>query len=124
LNHLKSHIYIFITILLTVYGQLVIKWQMNRVGTLPNTLTGKLSVLLHMFFNPWVISCLFAGFCVVLSWMTAMTKFDLSYAYPFMSLSFVFVLILSGIFFHEPVTLPKVVGLSLIVIGIIVGSQG
>jgi multidrug transporter EmrE-like cation transporter len=56
--------------------------------------------------------------------MIAMTRFDLSYAYPFMSLAFVFVLILSAIFFHEAVTIPKALGVALVVAGIIIGSYG
>lgn len=53
-----------------------------------------------------------------------MTKLELSHAYPFMSLSFVFVLVLSGFFFHESITLPKLLGGLLIMVGIIVGVQG
>lgn len=53
-----------------------------------------------------------------------MTKFQLSYAYPFMSLAFVLVMFLSAFFFNEPVTLAKTLGLALIVAGIIIGSQG
>lgn len=53
-----------------------------------------------------------------------MTKFPLSYAYPFMSLAFVLVMFLSAFFFNEPVTLAKTLGLALIVTGIIIGSQG
>ena len=56
--------------------------------------------------------------------MAAMTRFDLSYAYPFTSLSFVLVLALSVHLFNEPVSLPKVLGLALIISGIIVGSRG
>jgi multidrug transporter EmrE-like cation transporter len=56
--------------------------------------------------------------------MAAMTKFDLSYAYPFMSLNFVLVLMLSAFFFGEPITPSKLIGLFLIIGGIIVGSQG
>jgi len=48
----------------------------------------------------------------------------LSYAYPFMSLAFVFVLILSAILFHEALTVPKVLGVGLVVAGIIVASRG
>jgi drug/metabolite transporter (DMT)-like permease len=65
-----------------------------------------------------------AGFLALLCWMIAMTRFDLSYAYPFMSLAFVFVLILSAIFFHEAVTIPKALGVALVVAGIIIGSRG
>jgi multidrug transporter EmrE-like cation transporter len=56
--------------------------------------------------------------------MAAMTKFELSYAYPFMSLAFVLVLILSAIIFREPLSVAKVTGLALVVAGIILSSRG
>jgi multidrug transporter EmrE-like cation transporter len=56
--------------------------------------------------------------------MAALTKFPLSFAYPFMSLAFVLVTVLSSVCFYEAITIPKAVGLGLIVVGIIIGSQG
>ena len=52
-----------------------------------------------------------------------MTKFELSYAYPFMSLAFVMVLILSALLFHESVTITKILGLMFVVAGIIIASR-
>ena len=119
-----NHSYICGTILLTVYGQLVIKWQVACAGRFPITATEKVQFFLGLLVNPWVISGLGAAFLACLCWMAAMTKFELSYAYPFMSLAFVLVLGLSPLFFQEAVTLPKVIGMVLIVAGIIIGSQG
>ena len=59
-----------------------------------------------------------------LCWLAAMTKFELSYAYPFMSLAFVLVLVLSALLFHEALTTAKILGVLLIIAGIIVGSRG
>jgi multidrug transporter EmrE-like cation transporter len=56
--------------------------------------------------------------------MAAMTKFELSYAYPFISLSFLLVLVLSAVLFHERVTIPKVLGVALVMAGIIIGRRG
>ncbi|SEH05457.1 4-amino-4-deoxy-L-arabinose-phosphoundecaprenol flippase subunit ArnF [Candidatus Venteria ishoeyi] len=53
-----------------------------------------------------------------------MTKFELSYAYPFMSASFVLVFLISVILFQESITMYKVIGLGLIIIGIFVSSRG
>ena len=53
-----------------------------------------------------------------------MTRLPLSHAYPFVSFSFVLVLISSAVFFHEPLTWPKLVGMACIVAGIVIGSQG
>lgn len=117
-------IYIFLTILFTVYGQLVIKWQMSKVTAIPDTFIDKLTFLLIQCLNPWIISSFAAAFIAALCWMEAMTKLELSFAYPFMGLTFILVLAFSGIFFHESISLLKVLGMILISLGIIVGSRG
>lgn len=119
-----SYVYIAITIFLTVYGQIVIKWQAALAGALPAGGGDKLLFLLRLVLNPWVASGLFAAFLASLTWMAAMTKMPLSHAYPFMSLAFVLVMFLSAFFFHEPLTWPKAIGMVCIVTGIVVGSQG
>lgn len=119
-----SYFYVACTILLTVYGQLVIKWQVAAAGEFPDTPSGKALFLARLLINPWVISALLAALGAVVAWMAAMTKLDLSHAYPFMSLAFVLVVAGSIWFFHEPLTLAKVVGLALICAGIVIGSQG
>lgn len=53
-----------------------------------------------------------------------MTEFDLSHAYPFMSLNFVLVLLLSGWLLNEPITFPKVFGVILIVLGTVIAARG
>lgn len=119
-----NYIYIFGTILFTVYGQLIIKWQMAKVGPLPDAFSEKVIFLLQMFLNLWILSAFLSAFIASLCWMAAMTRFDLSYAYPLMSLSFVLVLILSALFFHEPITTAKVLGVIFIMAGIIIGVSG
>jgi multidrug transporter EmrE-like cation transporter len=121
---IMNFLYILATVLFTVYGQLVVKWQVAQAGAYPLATSERLIFLLKLLLNPWIISGVAAGFLALLCWMIAMTRFDLSYAYPFMSLAFVFVLILSAIFFHETVTMPKMIGVMLIVAGIIIGSRG
>ena len=119
-----GHLYVLLTILLTVYGQLVLKWHISQAGPLPIALVDKIIFLLQQFGNVWILSGLAAAFVAALCWMAAMTRFALSYAYPLMSLSFVLVLGLSVAFFHEAITASKVIGISLIVAGIIIGSRG
>jgi multidrug transporter EmrE-like cation transporter len=103
------YLYIFGTIVFTVYGQLILKWQVGRAGVLPAEIAAKIGFLLCLFLNPWVLSGIGMAFMASVCWMAAMTKFELSHAYLFMSLAFVLVLGLSSIFFHEPVTVAKVI---------------
>ena len=90
---------------------------------LPDGLSQKIFFLFKILFDPWVFSGFVAAFVASFFWMAAMTKFDISFAYPFMSLAFVLVLVLSVWLFHEPLTWQKVVGMALIVAGIVVTSR-
>lgn len=119
-----DYLYILGTVLLTVYGQLVIKWQVAGAGPFPAYALERVWFLLRLLVNPWVISSLTAAFLASVSWMAAMTKFDLSHAYPFTSLAFVLVLGLSAVFFREAITVPKVLGVAFIIAGIVIGSRG
>ena len=116
--------YIALTIGFTVYGQLILKWRMNDLGELPKGILNKLTYLVYLIFDPWIFSGFFAAFLASLAWMAAMTRFDLSHAYPFMSLNFVVVLLLSGWFLSEPVTLQRGLGVGLIVLGTMVAARG
>jgi uncharacterized membrane protein len=118
-----DHYYIFATIAFTVYGQLILKWRMVQLGEMPIASAEKLRFLLVAVFDPAIFSGFVAAFLASLAWMAAMTKFELSYAYPLMSLNFVIVLILSAWLLHEPVTLNKTVGIILIVAGTVIASR-
>lgn len=121
---MTGYFYIALTILFTVYGQLILKWQVSQAGCLPTGTGAKIGFLFGLLLNPWIVSGFLAAFLASLCWMAAMTKFNLSHAYPFMGLSFVLVLVGSGIFFGEAVTPMKIIGTALIVLGIVVASQG
>lgn len=118
-----GYVYILITLLLTVYGQLILKWRLSYFGQLPDKFSEQVKYILSTLIDPYVISSFAAAFLASLTWIAALTKFQLSYAYPFMSLSFIMVLILSFYIFHEPVTAGKVIGSLLIVAGLIIASK-
>jgi multidrug transporter EmrE-like cation transporter len=112
------------TIVFTVYGQLIIKWQVGRAGDLPQGTSDRFEYFLRVFFSPWTLTA-WAGLCIAaVCWVFALTKFELSRAYPFVSITFVLVLVGSAVFFHEHLSVLRVTGLSLIVAGLVVGSQG
>lgn len=115
-----GYIYIFGCILFTVYGQLVLKWRMNLKGTLPDDTIDKLIFMAKLFLDPWLLSGFASAFIASLFWMAAMTKFEISFAYPFMSLSFVLVFVLSIYIFDETFTWGKILGLLLIIAGIFI----
>src|SRR5699024_7054193 len=94
---------IFGTIAFTVYGQIMLKWRIDKYGDLPADLFDKLQFVLRLLLDPLILSGFLSAFVASLFWMAAMTKFDISFAYPFMSFAFVLVfmlLVLCCFFFY------------------------
>jgi len=118
-----EHFYIIGTIVFTVYGQLILKWRIAPHGALPASIQDKILFLVQLLMDPFIISGLAAAFVASLFWMAAMTKFNLSYAYPFMSIPFVLILFLSAFFFQEAITVPKLIGMIFIIVGITIGAK-
>lgn len=118
-----GYIYIIGTIFFTVYGQLILKWRISSFGNLPAETLDKIIFLFKLLFDPFIFSGFASAFIASFFWMATMTKFELSYAYPFMSGAFVLVFLLSVFLFHETVTFYKILGLLLIVLGIFVSSR-
>lgn len=117
-----KHLYILGTILFTVYGQLIIKWRMAHYGEIPSAMVSKFPFLISCLLDPYIISGLLAAFVASLFWMSAVSVFPLSYAYPFMGLNFVIVMFFSAYLFGEKVTLPTALGTMLIVAGLVILS--
>ena len=120
---MSSGSYLAGTILFTVYGQLVFKWQADKLSDLPPGLAGRFHYLLDVMTNLWILSSFAAAYVAALFWLAALRSMDLSYAYPFMALSFVLVLLLSAVVFGEPLTTVKVVGVILICAGVALSAQ-
>lgn len=123
LHQIIGHLYIFGAIFLTVYGNLVFKWQVGKGGDLPGGGIDRLSFFLKICLNPWVISGFAATLAAAFCWMVALNRFDLSYAYPFNGLSFALILLFSALCFSEPITLSKIFGVVLIGVGIFVSTR-
>lgn len=118
-----DYLYIFATIAFTAYGQVILKWRISKFGAMPVETLARIRFLLLMFLDPIILSGFISAFLAALAWMAAMTKFDLSHAYPFTSLTFVIVLLLSAFLLREPVSLYKLAGIAFIVVGTILSSR-
>lgn len=117
-----GYFFVAMTILLTVFGQFAVKWQVLRAGPLPVDFNARLNFLFHLLLSPWVISGLGAAFVASLFWMLALTKLPLSQAYPYMAASFVLVVFGGAWMFSEPLSAQRIVGLALICVGVIVAG--
>ena len=124
MQFLVNHFYIFLSILFAVSSQLIIKWKMSGYDLDQyHSILEKFQFAFSMLFNPYIILSIIFTLLSGLSWMIAMTKFDISYAYPFTTLGYVLILIFSALLFKENIDIYKLVGISLIIFGIILTSK-
>jgi multidrug transporter EmrE-like cation transporter len=108
---------------LTVYGQVVIKWRIDHAGELPASSGDRARYFGDLLLDPWVTTVLLAALGAAAFYLVALTKLELSRAYPVMSLTFVFVPLAGVLLFRESLGLATGIGIVLIVAGLVVGSQ-
>ena len=110
--------FIFLTIAFTAYGQLIIKHEITNLGIMPTKPGLLLPYLLKAFTNPKILSGILSAVLAMIAWYGALSRLDLSFAYPFMSLTFPLVIILAAVLFHEPFGWPKIAGTLMILGGL------
>jgi len=124
LNRLVDHGFILSTVLFTVYSQLIMRWQVSAAGPLPVDTSEKIGYIINLLLNPWVLSGIVSTFLAGVFWLLAMTKFEISYAYPFVSLNYILVLAAGFVLFNESINVAKLAGSALVVLGIVVIARG
>jgi drug/metabolite transporter (DMT)-like permease len=124
MNDLRAYLYLGSCVLLAVCSQIIMKWQLNRIGPSPSESAEVISYIFRLLLNPWVILGAALTFLAGVAWLLALSRMDLGHAYPFMGSIFVIMIVASTLLFGEPFSLQKLAGAALIAIGIAVGSQG
>src|SRR5215211_3396391 len=107
-------LFILLMIIFTVTGQLLVKQGTREVGTSPAQATLLVGFIWRAFTNIWVVLGLACAVIAAISWTVAVSRSDLSFAYPFMALAIVLVLLLSGIFFGEVIPFTRWLGVLIV----------
>ncbi len=115
--------YILISVLGGALGQILLKKGMGSMGPLTLSL-GKLGELLwRIGTNPYVIAGLAIYVTGTVFWLVALSRVDLSYAYPFASLSYVVMLVAAWLLFKEDLSLLRLAGTVVVCVGVILISR-
>lgn len=115
---MNGYFYVLGTIVFTVYGQIVLKWRLTQMHIeLPEGIVPKIVVLIKLIFDPYIFSGFLAAFIASLFWMGAMTKFEITKVYPFMSLAPALVFLIGVFLLGESFSWGKVFGLLFIILG-------
>jgi multidrug transporter EmrE-like cation transporter len=114
---LTNFLIILAGVLLNAVGQLALKFgsiKINEYGSAPDIIS-----LLEKYLNTPIVIGLACYVLSVATWVVALTRVDVSVAYPMLSIGYVVVAILAYLFFGEVITTQKVLAMGVIVVGVI-----
>jgi drug/metabolite transporter (DMT)-like permease len=116
-------VYILIAVVGSAAGQVLLKKGMTSMGPLTITLDQIFNILWRIATNPYVVIGLFIYVCGTVFWLAALSRVDLSFAYPFASLSYIVMIIASWQLFGETITPLRLLGTFAIMAGVLLISR-
>lgn len=113
---------IFIAVLTGAVAQTMMKFGTDRVGAFGETPV--LPYLFRLLTNPFVLLAILAYGFGVIFYMLMLSRLDLSYLYPVMvALGLVLATLVSSLIFQEQVTLMRLGGIAVVILGVFLLSQ-
>jgi drug/metabolite transporter (DMT)-like permease len=117
------YILVFISVAGMSAAQLLLKKGLLSIGQWPQNFSEIIKFFLKVFSNPYVISAVIMTLLTASAWILALSKAELSNAYPFMALSYVLVAVFSLLFFKEDITVLRWFGILVICLGVFLVSR-
>lgn len=118
-----SLLFILFTVLTNAAAQIMLKRGMIQIGPLSGLNGNAIENLFAIVFQPWV----FLGLCIFVvsmaSHLFVLSRVQLSFAYPFLSLAYVVVAAYAFFIFGENVGLLRIAGIGLICLGTVLISM-
>jgi multidrug transporter EmrE-like cation transporter len=74
--------------------------------------------------NVWILGGMTLHVSALVVWLWALSRVDITFAYPFLALGYVLVSLMAWFWLGETITLVRVAGMLIIIIGLIVLSLG
>jgi multidrug transporter EmrE-like cation transporter len=98
-------------------SQMLLKHGMNTIGSFDFSGQSLSRMLPIVAFNPYVIGGLLVLVFSMGLHLMALSRVELSFAYPFLSISYVLVLIAGYFLFGESISASRIAGVALICVG-------
>jgi uncharacterized membrane protein len=111
---------ILLGVTFSAVGQVSWKLGMNLIGPVNGL---QPSDLIFIFLDPYIVFGLIMYGLSTVFWLIALSRMELSYVYPFISLTYILVLALSYLVLKESIGLNKIAGTVLIILGLILISR-
>jgi multidrug transporter EmrE-like cation transporter len=120
---MKYIVFILFTVLTNAAAQLMLKQGMTTLGPAIAAQDNLILKMIQIVFTPWVFLGLVTFVISMASHMFVLSKVDLSFAYPFLSLAYVAVAVMAWWLFKEDLGAYKMAGIVFICVGTILIAQ-
>jgi len=119
----KSISLILTSVLLNAAAQLFLKKGMAIFGPVALTFKNAVSISYEVGTNYYIIAGLFCYILSVVLWLIVLSREEVSFAYPFLSVGYVVVVVAGYLLFHESMNIFRITGIFLICTGLIFISK-
>lgn len=116
-----NYVLILSSVLLNCLAQIFMRKGMLAVGQVG--LSGLMSNAINMLLNIWLWGAMACYAISILLWMVVLSKVQVSFAYPFLSIGYIVAAILGYFWLGETLDGYKIAGIIIICIGICVLSR-
>jgi multidrug transporter EmrE-like cation transporter len=120
---LISFILIVTGVMLNVAAQLLIKSGTNAIGYFEYTRENILPIGWKLATEPHIIGALTCYVVGVVVWILALSRVQVSIAYPLLSLGYIVNAVAAHYLFSEAITPSKMIGMGVIIVGVVVISR-
>jgi drug/metabolite transporter (DMT)-like permease len=121
---LKYIPFILFTVTTNAAAQIMLKHGMDNFGHL-SLASGNVPLkILQVVFSPWVFAGLLMFVVSMISHLYVLSKVELSFAYPFLSLAYVAVAVFAYFVFREDLNAYRIAGIAFICVGTVLIAQG
>lgn len=105
-------------VLLNAMAQLALKKGMSDIGQFTFSMENVWPVCLKVAFNPFVLAGLLCYVISVVIWLLVLSRVDVSYAYPLLSVGYIVTAFAGWIFFNEGLNIWRWTGIIVICLGV------
>lgn len=110
--------FIILSVIINTAAQLLLKLGMDRIGHFSISWHQLPNLLWQVCLNPYIVLGMFCYVASVGSWLIVLSRSDVSYAYPMVSLGYILTAIAGYYFFQEALSLSRIAGILVIMLGV------
>lgn len=110
-------------VLLNAVAQLALKASVNDMGAIQISFGNISPVAMRLMSEPWLWVGLFCYGISVIIWILALSRVDVSIAYPMLSIGYIVNAFAAWALFGEILSVNKILGIGVIIVGVILLSR-